>query len=231
MSAPPAEHLDEAGYATLVEEAFIAERGSPFLLSSKDWQLVRAWREAGIPASTVVRAVRETFERRRSRGAAGKINSISYCAGAVEELWEMERRGLVGRARREHDEPPPDIGARLDALTAALRSLAHAAPAGADPGSLRKGIAKALSKIEALPRDGSFEEVEERLSRIEASLVKALVPALDLPSSADVSAEVEGSLGDASGLLPAVVTRMRTALTRRALRRRLGLPPLTLLGP
>ena len=85
-----------------MEEAFIAERGTPFLLSPKDWALIRGWREAGIPVDTVVRAVQETFEKRRARGQAGKISSIAYCANAVEERWEMERRGLVGKA---HEAP------------------------------------------------------------------------------------------------------------------------------
>ena len=89
--------LDEAGYATRIEDAFIAERGTPFLVSAKDWSLIRGWREAGVPVDTVVRAVRETFEKRRARGQVGKISSLAYCADAVAERWEMERRGLVGK--------------------------------------------------------------------------------------------------------------------------------------
>ncbi len=101
-SSPADPGLDEAAYATRIEDAFIAERGTPFLVSAKDWALIRGWREAGVPADTVVRAVREAFERRRARGQAGKISSLAYCADAVAERWEMERRGLVGR----EDAPP-----------------------------------------------------------------------------------------------------------------------------
>ena len=97
-AASPADAgLDEAAYATRIEDAFIAERGTPFLVSAKDWVLIRGWREAGIPVDTVVRAVRETFEKRRARGQIGKISSLAYCADAVAERWEMERRGLVGK--------------------------------------------------------------------------------------------------------------------------------------
>jgi hypothetical protein len=116
--------LDEAGYATRIEDAFIAERGTPFLVSSKDWALIRGWREAGVPADTVVRAVREAFERRRARGQAGKISSLAYCADTVSERWEMERRGLVGK---EIASPPPAdaaaTGDKLTALALALRAL------------------------------------------------------------------------------------------------------------
>ena len=220
----------ESEYATLIEETFIAERGTPFLLSSKDWQLIRTWRESGIPTDTVVRAVRETFEKRRARGAAGKINSISYCAAAVEERWEMERRGLVGQGEGRRDEKPVEIGPRLENLVAALRSAKGAVAGGVDRETLGKGIEKAIAKIEALPREGSFEEIEEKLFRIEASLVRKLLAAFDASSAAAVEASVAGALGETDGVSPEVVERMRKALTRREVRRRLGLPAITLFG-
>ena len=221
---------DEATYATRVEEVFIAERGTPFLLSAKDWQLIRGWREGGIPVDTVIRAVRETFEKRRARGAAGKISSISYCANAVEERWQMERRGLVGRGGGRPDEPPPEIGPRLERLAAALRQAELGTPRGIDPEVLRKGIGKALSKVEALPHDGTFEEVEEKLSTVEASLVRSLLKGLSAEESAAVEAGVAEGLGDTAGVSSEIVERMRRALTRREVRRRLGIPSLTLFG-
>jgi len=219
---------DEATYATRVEEAFIAERGTPFLLSANDWRLIRGWREGGIPVDTVIRAVRETFEKRRERGAAGKISSISYCANAVEERWQMERRGLVGRGGGRLDETPPEIGPRLERVAAALRLAELGAPPGIDPEVLRKGIGKALSKVEALPHDGTFEEVEEKLSTVEASLVRSLLKGLSAEESAAVESGVAEGLGDTAGVSSEIVERMRRALTRREVRRRLGIPSLTL---
>jgi hypothetical protein len=230
MSAGTGEPLDEASYATRVEEAFIAERGTPFLLSAKDWQLIRGWREGGVPVDTVIRAVRETFERRRARGAAGKISSISYCANAVEERWQMERRGLVGKGEGRRDEKPPEIGPRLELLAAALRSAERGAPGEIDPEDLRKGIEKALSKLEALPPEGTFEEIEEELSAIEASLVRSLLKGLSTEGSVAVETAVAEGLGDTAGVSSEVVERMRRALTRREVRRRLGIPSLTLFG-
>ncbi len=261
---------DEEAYATTVEEAFIAERGTPFLLSPKDWALIRGWREAGVPVDTVVRAVRETFERRRARGQAGKISSIAYCANAVEELWEMERRGLVGKAHE-----PPAAGADAPArekekeeilalLSARLRALGDAVASsdgaedllrrvsadgaagerGAAPraedaahtfeeiplfSSLRKSLISAASKIEALPREGPFEESESALAEIEASLVRSALRALGPKQTELVESRVASALGDVAGVSPAVVERMRRALTRREVRLLLGLPALTLL--
>jgi hypothetical protein len=260
MEAP---ELDEAAYATKVEEAFIAERGTPFLISPKDWTLIRGWREGGIPVDVVVRAVRDTFEKRRARGQAGKISSIAYCAGPVEELWEMERRGLVGKptgapaagadapAREESlalfsnrlRASSERLGSR-EGVEDFLRRVSGAAATGiADAASraaaetsafeeicrLRKPVEAAASKIEALPRDLSFEESEEKLSAIEASLVKSALRVLGPEQREFVEAQVASALGDVTGVSPHVVDRMRRALTRREVRLLLGLPALTLL--
>ncbi len=231
------EGLDEAAYATKVEDAFIAERGTPFLLSPKDWALIRGWRESGIPVDTVVRAVRETFEKRRARGQAGKISSIAYCADTVEEVWEMERRGLVGKAHE-----PPAAGANAPAREEILASLVSALrlanerfeKAQGAEGFLRRvsdggALPAAAAKIERLPPDLSFEETEEQLSMIEASLVKSALRRLGPEQHSLVESLVSSALGDVSGVSPAVVERMRKALTRREVRALLGLPPLTLL--
>jgi hypothetical protein len=272
--------LDETAYATRIEDAFIAERGTPFLVSAKDWGLIRGWRDAGVPADTVVRAVREAFERRRARGQAGKISSLAYCADAVSERWEMERRGLVGR----EDAPPAAAadaaatGEKLAALAAALRAAEEkkkkfllrkenegdpgatndgeasgsalellrrgnekagarsgvGAPAGTGPfeassGALRTALDAAATKVEAISSDLPFEEIEHKLSSVEASLVRAGLKAMNSSSLAFVEARVSEALGDVSGLAPHVVERMRRALTRREVRALAGFPPLTLL--
>jgi len=137
MAERAEEPPDEEAYATAVEEAFIGERGTPFLLSAKDWQLIREWRESGVPVETVIRAVRETFGRRRERGMAGKIGSIAYCAPAVEERWQMERRGLVGQGEGRRDEKPEEIAPRLKSLADALRLSGSAGASGIAPDVLR----------------------------------------------------------------------------------------------
>ncbi len=219
---------EETAYATRVEDAFIAERGTPFLLSPKDWKLIQGWRAAGVPVDTVVRAVREAFERRRARGAAGKINSLSYCQGAVEERWEMERRGLAGSGEGSRDLPAEETARRLARLREALASSATAAPEGVDPERYQKALAKASEKLASLDPAGGFETLEEKLHAAESSLARALLPAIDEPSRAAVEEAVSSALGDVSAAREEVVARMRRALTRRELRRRLGLPPLTL---
>ncbi|MGZ5425943.1 MAG: hypothetical protein ACXWE1_01935 [Thermoanaerobaculia bacterium] len=249
--SPADPDLDEAGYATRIEDAFIAERGTPFLVSAKDWTLIRGWREAGVPADTVVRAGREAFERRRARGQAGKISSLAYCADAVAERWEMERRGLVGK---EIASPPAAadaaaIGEKLATLAAALRAAGEgekkdllrkekeehprATSDGGAPGFalevLRRGLNKAAALVEEIPPDLPFEEIEHKLSSIESSLVRTGLKAMNSSFQSRVEERVSSALGDVSRLSPHVVERMRKALTRREVRALAGFPPLTLL--
>jgi len=222
--------LDEATYATLVEEAFIAERGTPFLMSSKDWLLVKGFRERGIPAGTVIRAIHETFERRKARAQTGKISSIAYCESAVEERWEMERRGLVGQGEGQREGAIEDVAPRLDAMARSLEEIGPAAPneALAEPSVLAEKLRAAASKVGALPRDLGVDALEEKLSAIESSLLKSLEKRLTDAARAAVEARVSEALGDPSGIGPAVVERLRRALTRREVRRLFGIPPLTL---
>lgn len=226
-AAPPDEAAEEAVYATLLEEVFIAERGTPFLLSPKDWLLIRGWRKSGIPADTAVRAIRETFERRRARGQAGKISSLAYCENAVEERWELERRGLVGRHTGTPDpsEPP---GPRLVRLAEALEGAAPRETEGVEIDPFRKAVLRAAEKVRALDASRAIDELEEELSAVEGSLHRSLVKALLPETKVRLEARASELLGEPGDVSEEVRERTRRALFRREVRRALSLPPLTL---
>jgi outer membrane protein assembly factor BamE (lipoprotein component of BamABCDE complex) len=98
-----------------------------------------------------------------------------------------------------------------------------------DEDFLRRVREKAAAKIEALPRDLSFEESESALAAIEASLVRAALNGKPPEQQSLVESRVSTALGDVTGVSSHVVDRMRRALTRREVRLLLGLPALTLL--
>jgi hypothetical protein len=225
----PAE--DEASYGTRVEDAFIAERGTPFLLAPKDWLLIRGWREGGVPADTVIRAIRGAFERKRARGDLSKISSLSYCANAVEVLWEMERRGLVGShgPRRAGEEAPVDAAPRLLRLVEALRREGDTDPEGSDTPSVLDAFRSAREALEALDPAAGLEVLEEALGKAEKALVKKLEKALSDAERDRLVSAVAEEAGDVSTFPKETQRRILSALRGRAVRRRFGLPPLTLL--
>ncbi len=224
---------DEVSYGTRVEEAFIEERGTPFFLLPKDWQLIKGWREAGIPSETVIRAVRAAFERKRARGDASKISSLTYCGNAVEVLWEMERRGLVGAhgPRPAQDERTPFDGAqKLQELAEALREAETAVPSGAGTSPAAEALQTAREAVETLDPAAGLEELEEELGKVEKTLVKKLEKALGDSERENLTRGVEEEAGDVSTLTRETQRRIHSAIRRRAVRKAFGLMPLTLLG-
>jgi hypothetical protein len=224
---------DEASYGTRVEEAFIEERGTPFFLLPKDWQLIKGWREAGIPSDTVIRAVRTAFEKKRTRGDVSKISSLTYCGNAVEVLWEMERRGLVGAhgPRLVRDERAPfDPAPRLRELAEVLLEARSVAPAGSDLSIAAEALGAARDSVEALDPASGLEELEEELGKVEKALVKKLEKALGEAARQNLSRAVEEEAGDVSTLTKETQRRIHSAIRRRAVRKAFGLSALTLLG-
>ena len=218
---------DEERYGSAVEDAFIEERGTPFTFCAKDWQLLRGWMARGIPVDTVVRGVHEVFEKRRARGAVGKVNFLEYCADAVEIRWELERRGLVGSV--DHAAAPaPDVAARLAQLGEALAAALPRPVEGADPKATRKALEKAIAQLAELDRSRGFDQLEEELGKLEAALARRLHKALEPGAAEELDRRVAELLGDGAAMAPAAAERTRRALERREVRQRFELPPLTL---
>ena len=61
---------DRAFYAA-GEAAFIRRRGTPFLLSPRDFALLKQWRSLGVPIEAVEQGIDDAFSRREERAADG----------------------------------------------------------------------------------------------------------------------------------------------------------------
>jgi hypothetical protein len=217
---------EDRAYYEAAEAAFIRRRGTPFLLSPRDFALLKEWRALGIPIEAVAAGIDEAFTRREERQAVGRVNSLSYCASAVLEAWERRadtargRGGLDGGAGSE-----PDAKAALAALGARLGDCRGRRPDLAAP------LDSAVASLGRLGESGKTpEEIESALARLDRRLAKELSAALPEPESADVAAEVSRQLSGALARMDAATAEKTTkALTRRAVRERLDLPRLTLL--
>src|SRR5512141_1042 len=105
---------DRAFYAA-GEAAFIRRRGTPFLLSPKDFALLKEWRALGVPAEAIEQGIDEAFSRREDRSATGRVNSLSYCRDAVLLAWERRLQTSVGRGSRIRA-GEPDVPRALEDL-------------------------------------------------------------------------------------------------------------------
>ncbi|HEV8582167.1 MAG TPA: hypothetical protein VGX68_24115 [Thermoanaerobaculia bacterium] len=209
-----AEDSDHA-YFQAVEEIFVELRGAPLLLSPADWQVARRWHQEGVPLDLLRRVLGEVFARRQERGAKGKISSLRYCAPAVEAAWS-EVRELTAPGRRA-DAPALEVPPRLAALAASL-------PVDFPYREIFAGRILALG--------GDPQEVEERLSVLDREMLDAAADGLDGDSRAAIEAAVEKTLAALGARLSAEeLEHSRGRLARQALRRRLGLPVLSLFSP
>lgn len=219
--SPEPDARSDQEYFQAVETTFLRLRGSPLLLSPKDWRTAQAWHREGIPLDVVERALEEVFERRRERGDDRKISSLRYCAPAVEAAWKGLRELTAPGARTggEQAEPRLEVAPRLAALAAAL------------PEDLA-GRERVAERIRALAGHDDPRRVEEGLGAVEAEVLEGLLGALAAEERSALEAEAEAGLGPlADRMTREAAEAARERLLRRKVRRRAGLPTLSLFAP
>ncbi len=218
MTGPAADEAGERAYFEAIEETFIRLRGAPLLLSPADWQVAARWHREGVPLDLVRRTLEEVFARRRERGARGRIQSLRYCAPAVEAVWQEVREMQAPGARTAV--PPLDVAGRLAALAAALP----------EPLADRERWSGALAGLATPGADP--EAVEAKLAELDRALLEAVEESVGKGVRRRLSERAEATLATLAGRLPDdEIEGARKRLERRLLRRELGLPVLSLFSP
>ena len=216
---------EDRAYYAAAEAAFIRRRGTPFLLSPKDFALLKEWRALGIPIEAVEAGIDEAFTRREERAATGRVNSLSYCRDAVLEAWERRAETSVGRGSRIRA-GEPDVPRALEALAGELRGSRAPRPDLAEPLESALAVARAARRSRARAPNRH----EASLARLDKRLAGALHDALPERERQPSRRAVEASLARARIRMDAeAAERTARALTRRTLRELLDLPRLTLL--
>ncbi|MBE21341.1 MAG: hypothetical protein CL481_04010 [Acidobacteria bacterium] len=164
-------------YFNRIEEHFGRRRGGPLVLSPKDWGLVEAWHDSGIPLRIVLRGINQAFDRFAASGPRpDRINSLLYCEQEIRAAWEEYR------ATHQHRHPRGDQGsAGLPIASAHLRGVSAACRSAAT--NVQKTVASCLltaaaelDEIERAAADGDLEarSVDRRANDVESRLCNAL---------------------------------------------------------
>ncbi|HVR38038.1 MAG TPA: hypothetical protein VMU84_03020 [Thermoanaerobaculia bacterium] len=194
--------MESPDYFLEIEAHFAARRGTPFILSAKDWALMSEWSEKGIPLAIVIEAIDFAFDKAEGRKT---INGLSYCKHAVKDLWKERRELLVG----EHaSTPEADFAQQLTVLADALGAFPDIA-----------------AQVRALGSEKSVPRIEERLIELESELITHAIATLPEEEVTAIRSEITRHLG---GLDARTRARTEDANLRRAVRERFGLPRLTL---
>lgn len=197
-------------YFVDIEGHFAQRRGTPFILSAKDWALMKKWRDDAIPLPVVIEAIDSVFENNETSGRKKVISSLSYCRHAVKEIWD-ERRELYAGA---HDVlPEADPLALLEALANELAQSAYGAPFA--------------DRVRALASEKSVPAIEARLLEVEGELIAAVIAAAP-EDAAQIQAQVDAALAGSSKMDEKIRKRTVEANLRRLIREKFGLPRLTL---
>lgn len=215
-AAAPGDGLSDHQYFRALEDFLIDLRGAPLLMSPADYRVAQRWHGRGIPLDHVRQAMRDVYAKLRERGGKEPMNSLRYCAKAVEASWKQVEEL---RAPGERDEAAVgiDVPARLAGLAAAL------------PADLPERAARA-ERIATLA--GDVEHVEAALSALDREVLAGLEAGLDEEARADLDARVEETVSSLFGrLFAGDVDRARDRLRRQLLRRDLDLPVLSLFSP
>lgn len=197
-------------YFTEIEAHFAARRGTPFILSAKDWALMKKWHEEAIPLPIVIEAIDTVFEKNETSGRRKVISSLSYCRHAVKELWQERRDLYVGGA-----EAVPETGPEL--MLEILASQLSRYP-------------EIAATVRDLAREQSVPRIEERLMEIERDLIDRIFADLPESEATALRAEIASAVGDTSRLDEKTRARTEEANLRRIVREKFALPRLTLFG-
>lgn len=214
---------EDRAYYAAGEAAFVRRRGTPFLLSPRDFALLKQWRELGVPIESVEQGIEDAFSRREERGSTGRVNSLAYCRDAVLAAWERRAETSVGRGKGR--EAPPDAASGLRRLQELLAGLSARRP------DLAEHVEPARRSLERLARGARGPgEIEESLARLDRRLASSLYEALPAQERRVLDERIEKQLHSLRDRMDEETAR-RTgrALARRLLRERLELPRLTLL--
>jgi len=214
---------DAETYFTEIEAHFAFRRGTPFILSGKDWALMKSWHDAGIPLAIVLEAIDTAFDARERSGRKSPISSLSYCRHAVVDLWEERRQQLVGG---HGSVPELDPTGHVRQLAATLEQIARTTSDDA-----AEALTEAYRALNELAEKGrSAPAIEERLIEIENRMIESLLDAVPDQRRLEMLSTIDAELERYDIPDEEVRSKTRDANLRRLLRRELQIPRLSLFG-
>ncbi len=212
-------------YYTEVEEHFQRARGtSLFMMSTLDWALLEAWKNAGIPLEAVLRGIDLAFEQWRAKKKRGReVNSLTYCTQAVIEEAERMEGGKTGPAAETA--APFSIDELRNHLTEGSARVKASAAAGT--GSVPAALDEILANLEE--NYAKLETLEQHLTALEDKMLALARSAMPDAELARARTELDSQLKPYRGKMTAPQLMMlEKQYLDRWLFERTGLPRLSL---
>lgn len=209
-------------YLKGAEDFFIEKRGTPFILSPEDVQLILFWFKREVPLEVVKKGIEEVFEKLKERDPEKKINTIKYCAQRIEEIF---RENQKSKARSWHKE-----SAKIDILSSLNKNMENLKEFFKDKTEYKNQYEKFLKKIEELKKMEDLEEIEDNLKKVEEKIIEIFYKKIDKEEKEKLKNEVEKTLPPEVKLLPAhTKNSLIKTIIMEKIKREKNIPSLTLL--
>lgn len=209
-------------YLREVEDFFIQKRGTPFILSPEDVQLILFWFKREIPLEIIKKGIEEVFEKLKERDPEKKINTIKYCAQRIEELFR-ERQKI--KARSWHREStkidiPQALNKNIETLKDFLKGKEE----------FKKPLEKFLKKIEELKKVEDLDEIENNLKKIEEKIIEFYYKKIEKEEKEELKKQAEKKFPEEVKILPAhTKNNLIRMLIFEKIKKEKKIPTLTLL--
>ncbi len=216
----------EGGYYQEVESYFVARRGGPLFITPGEWDLVFRWEQMGVPLAVVKEGIDRVFERPKT---LLKPRRLSYCRQTVEAAFRRVRESSFGSRAGGTAAEDTGAGAHLLEISSRLRDLAAAWSERERELSLfleraSDAVCSWSERAEQAP-----DEVERELLELDGKLVVESETVVGGAARDELRREAELSLESYRERMPEKIHRAALeSAYRRRLRRKLGLPTLSL---
>lgn len=215
----------EIAYYRKVEDLFSSLRGTPHVLSPRDFQLLRSWWREDVSFAAISAGLTEVFARNRDRENADPVVSLSYCRHAVKKQAKRLAEMHVGRETGKAD--PTASKKAVDRLVDTLTDAAgnHSAVRPAVAAVLERTLEQLRTAGEDLPAD----LLDEQLYGLESAMLIACWDAIEETERGSIDDRVSGA-ATSSATTEEARRRSERALRDREVRLLLDLPRLELGG-
>ncbi len=224
-------------YFTEIEERFLQRRGSLLLLSTLDWALIEAWREAGLPLEAVLRGIDSAFDkhdvRKQRAKSVRKVNSLAWCAQEVMAAAEQMVEAATGTApavkeRLESGFEAEPVAKFLESNAVLLEAAKLEPPADAVARESAARLRELAAELRADP-SASLEELDRTLTVLEEKILAALTTSAPENELVQLREQAARELAPYKGKMQAVqIKQIQQQFLHKRLMEARGLPRLSL---
>lgn len=217
---------DEDNYYAEVESYFVGRRGSPLFITPSEWDLVWRWEQLGIPLAVVKEGIDRVFERAKT---LSRPRRLGYCRQTVEAAFRRHRESSLGGRAGETAEGGSVASSRLAEISAGLLQLA--AEWSERENEFARFLERTGDAIRSLSEraEEAQGDIERELSTFDNAIVVECESVLGDAVRGELRREAELSLESYRERMPEKIYQAALeSAYRRRLRKRIGLPTLSL---